>query len=409
LLKMRSNLIIMMVIVAAILFGVMMVINESQKRNAGPVFTPSITDTATKLCWSTYQHDFQRTGYSADEAPRNNDTLWINQDVHGSFASPIAADGKVFLYAGGITYALDALTGSTLWEVSSSIGVQPELTYFDGSIIEGLRGGGIEIVDVATGNSSFIDASNVFSTGGGAPIVDDKGIVYFGENNLRKPSPDYPDSAFFAYDLKSQTKLWEFSLADEQIAWSAAASADGQIIVFTARRGLHALNMSDGQPMWTFSTPSGGGLSGASASGDLFFAMGGDGTIYAVNRFDGTVVWKTRIASLISHVYTPAVGGGKVFAGSDEAVYALDAEDGRILWTSDVGETVASGLSVSGGLVFVGSDSGGFYALDEEDGGVVWILLRPIKHVTPRASAAVCNGIIFINSEEGVRAVGTKP
>lgn len=362
----------------------------------------TITTSSSPSCWSTYQHDFQRTGYSNDEVPMSNDTLWVNPDVRGGFSSLIVADDRVFKYWGGYTYIIDASNGHTLWKESSSIGVQPQLTYYNGLIIQGTRSSGLEIIDVKTGNSSFIRASNVLSVGGDAPIVDDKSIVYFSENHLQKTSSDSPDSTFFAYYIENRTKRWEFSLLNEQISSSATASANGRIIIFSTQRELHALNMTDGQPMWTFSTPSGGGLSGVSSSDNLFFGIG-DGNVYALKQFDGSIVWETQIASSIKRAYTPAVGGGKVFAGSDEVVYALDLKDGHILWTSDIGETIASSLTVSGGLIFAGSESGGFFALEEKDGGIIWSVRLPERKIS---SAAVCDGIIYIASTEGIRAIG---
>lgn len=432
--KTMNRLLVITVIVVVTLFGAIVVINESQRSNIRSsitstntntttnLTTTTITTTATQLknttttmtgipplCWSTYQHDYQRTGSSTEKTPQSNATLWVNQDAQGAYASPIVADGKVFVYSGGYTYAIDALTGSTIWKVSSSIGVQPQLTYYNGLIIQGTRSSGLQIIDVETENSSFIQASNVLSAGGGAPIVDGKGVVYFGENHLRNPSPDSPDSTFFAYYLKNRTKLWEFSLPDEQIVSSAAATADERIIIFPAQHGLHALNMTNGQQLWVFSPPSGAGLSGVSISSDgRVFTVGADGTVYALNQLDGNNVWGTQVAASIRTAYPPAVGGGKVFAADGYKLHALDTRTGSIIWSLSLGE-MNSSPTVSSGLVFASTRSGVLYALKEGDGSTSWSLNLPVEHNLAITSAVICDGIAFVASEEGIRAIGAKP
>lgn len=364
----------------------------------------------TSLCWSTYQHDYQRTSYSAGKAPLSNNTLWVNSDAHGAFASPIVADDKVFIYTGGYTYAIDALTGSTFWKVSSSIGVQPQLTYYNGSIIQGTRSSGLEIIDVATGNSSFIQASKVLSAGGGAPIVDNDGVVYFGENHLRKLSPTSSDSTFFAYYLKNRTKLWEFSLpTGEQIVSSPTITVDERIIIFSAQHGLHALNATNGKQLWMFNTSSERPLSGASVSGGRIFAVGADGFIYALNQQNGSIGWRTQIASSIGNANSPAVGGGKVFVSDGHKVYALNSANGTIVWASSNLGDVRSSPTVSGGLVFAVSSNGVLHTLKENNGSTAWRLQLQVKYGATLTSVAVCDGIAFTASDEGVRAVGAAP
>ncbi|HEY4699280.1 MAG TPA: PQQ-binding-like beta-propeller repeat protein [Nitrososphaerales archaeon] len=216
-----------------------------------------------------------------------------------------------------------------------------------------------------------------------------------------------PDSTFFAYYLENRTKLWEYSLLYEQIS-SSAALADGRVI-FRAQHGLHALNVTNGQQLWTFRPPSGAGVSGVSISNDgHVFTVGADGNVYALNQQDGSIIWQTQVAASIENPNSPAVGGGKVFASDGYKLYALDAGKGSIIWSSSLGE-IGSGPTVSGGLVFTASSSGVFYALKESDGSIAWSLRLQVEHSGSISSAAICDGIVFIASEEGVRAVGAKP
>ena len=70
---------------------------------------------------------------------------------------------------------------------------------------------------------------------------------------------------------------------------------------------------------------------------------------------------------------SPSVSGGLVFVGSeDNYIYALDQYTGALKWRYKTGDDVYSSPSVSGGLVFVGSDDNYIYALDQYTGALQW-------------------------------------
>lgn len=89
-----------------------------------------------------------------------------------------------------------------------------------------------------------------------------------------------------------------------------------------------------------------------------------DGTVYAIDTADGTLLWET---DGISGDGTPAVDGETVYVVGDR-IHALDAETGEIQWESEV---ESDGMAVDHSMVYT-STEGTVYALDTEDGSVVW-------------------------------------
>ena len=70
---------------------------------------------------------------------------------------------------------------------------------------------------------------------------------------------------------------------------------------------------------------------------------------------------------------SPSVSGGMVFVGSDDNyIYALDQYTGALQWRYKTGRVCISSPSVSGGMVFVGSCDNYIYALDQYTGALQW-------------------------------------
>ena len=97
-------------------------------------------------------------------------------------------------------------------------------------------------------------------------------------------------------------------------------------------------------------------------------------------------------------VPAPTVSGGIVYAGSDDKhIYALDAATGEMLWSFATGDVVRSSPTVSDGVVYVGSNDNHLYALDAASGGLLWkidtgdwVQYRPI----------VSDGVVYLSVQD---------
>jgi outer membrane protein assembly factor BamB len=160
--------------------------------------------------------------------------------------------------------------------------------------------------------------------------------------------------------------------------------------------------------IWT--TVTGGPVrSSPAVVGDLVIVGSGDGSLYALQREDGSVRWRFDAGSPIHS--SPAVHQGRVYFG-DRAnrFYAVELTTGRLRWTAETGPDApwqwghegwdyytSSPLPLED-LVIVGSGDGNIYAFDAESGEERW---RAATGGRVRASPALGDSVIFIGSTDG--------
>ncbi|MCY3913282.1 MAG: PQQ-binding-like beta-propeller repeat protein [Chloroflexi bacterium] len=99
-----------------------------------------------------------------------------------------------------------------------------------------------------------------------------------------------------------------------------------------------------------------------------------------------------------SVVPVPTVSGGVLYAGSDDAhVYALDAGTGELRWSFTTGGAVRSSPTVADGVVYAGSDDGHLYALNAGTGELRWRFDTgdPVK-----SRPTVSGGMVFLSARD---------
>jgi outer membrane protein assembly factor BamB len=97
---------------------------------------------------------------------------------------------------------------------------------------------------------------------------------------------------------------------------------------------------------------------------------------------------------------SPSVSGGVLYVGSDDnRLYALDAVTGAMLWSFRTGGDVRSSPAVVNGFVYVGSDDAHVYAVDALTGTEVWSFATGAR--VAKAQPTVDGGTVFIGSTDG--------
>ncbi|VTS06697.1 outer membrane protein assembly factor BamB family protein [Tuwongella immobilis] len=119
---------------------------------------------------------------------------------------------------------------------------------------------------------------------------------------------------------------------------------------------------------WKFKTN--GAIEGAPAIvGDTVFIASFDEHLYALNRTDGTLRWKTKLAPMKAPA---AVHKNRVFIGDiDGKFYGLDATTGKRLWTYEMGAEITAGANFFGDSILIGSHDQTLYSLTL-DGKLNW-------------------------------------
>jgi len=280
--------------------------------------------------------------------------------------------------AGGVT-AIDLRTGQTLWTatVPNLMMTQP-LTY-SGLVIIGLgsnlyRKGTPELV---RGNgTNYVEALN-FSTGQTVwtfptlgedmptPVIHN-GLVIFPNGN----------GVVYALNVLTGQSVWNATLSVGSVVSMSCPAITGNLIYFGQSNpySFDCVNLSDGQVVWTTAFPAAvGGLddcspvvwNGVVISGYTVYASNGlvQPILFGIDEMTGQVLWQVKenvgIYPAGGEWFTPVtVWNGIVYSDSPEngTLYAVNAKDGSVLWTFPTG-SATSNVNVFNGYLWIVSSA----------------------------------------------------
>jgi outer membrane protein assembly factor BamB len=181
-------------------------------------------------------------------------------------------------------------------------------------------------------------------------------------------------------------------------ASTAMRADDWPQILGPSRNGISAeKNLLDawpkGGPEELWRVPGGVGMSGLAISGGRVVTMvdsDGQQRVVALDAKSGKTLWATPVAKAFKNDMgngpraTPTIAGERIFAFTgDGTLVALERSDGKVVWTHDVikdtaGKAAEYGMAssplISGSLVLVtaGSKSGTVVAYERESGKLAW-------------------------------------
>lgn len=256
----------------------------------------------------------------------------------------------------------------------------------------------------------------MFKTGGGlfsTPIIDERENIYIGSS----------DRTFYAYSTKEQRMLWKiptqevidsagalhpngtiifpsgdgniyccdklgnilwkFNVATNRTAsrYSVATSywwegniaidAEGYIYAGNDDFFLYCLTPS-GKIRWVFRTDLFIWATVAFAEPDIVYASSFDGSVYAIRRSTGKLLWKKDVRGPL--IASPAIADGVVFQATlGGRVVAMHGKTGHILWgMQNPSHVYASPLVTPDGKVIVASSTGDIIAYNKDTGEKVW-------------------------------------
>jgi len=183
--------------------------------------------------------------------------------------------------------------------------------------------------------------------------------------------------------------------------------ADGVVFIGNNLKRFYALDASNGDVIWSFTT-NGPVESGAVVLGDKVFFGDGDGYVYCLNRKDGFAKWTYRVQGQV--MGRLATDGNLIFVATNhERLYAINAEDGRWKWMQgrDLPTTftirgVCSPV-VDGDRVLMGYADGYFLAYRAADGSELFktLLQKGERFTDVDASPIIDGAYIYIASYGG--------
>ena len=283
--------------------------------------------------------------------PTSGALIW--ERALGSYGSytgtPAAYDGKVFATFSvdytGYLYALDELTGATVWSLGPETGLDfNELDFMavDQGVVFGTSWGG-EIYAIDATNGSVIWTCDTWDTVYGGPTVA-AGMVFVSGSS----------GTMYAIDEVTGSLLWSVIL-------------DGQ----------------------TFSAPV--------FARSLVYIGTVSGTLYALDWQTGSTVWTCTGLSMI-YTASPVYDGVNLYIGGGSTYYAIDAQTGQKVWSANTGTWIGSSLAYANGYLYGTTMDGLFRAIDASTGAVAW---GYYLNTSSASAPAIAGNWIFIEGGDG--------
>lgn len=203
-----------------------------------------------------------------------------------------------------------------------------------------------------------------------------------------------------------------FSIADGKLYTMGLRGNREFVIAFDVATGKEAWATAHGS---AFHNDRGNGPRGTpTVDGDRVYALGGNGDLSALDAHTGKIIWTKNVLKEFggSNITwgiseSPLVIGNKVLVnpgGPGASIVALNKADGSVIWKSQsdkAGYSSAIPVEVNGGTQVVFFTSERAVGLDLKDGRLLWEYSRPANNVANVATPIVRANRVFISSDYG--------
>lgn len=193
-----------------------------------------------------------------------------------------------------------------------------------------------------------------------------------------------------ALDVDNGEKLWQRSI--HTLARSAPDARDGKAYINTIDNHLYALDGMDGGILWKHSGVaediSQHGSASPTVVGDIVLAPYSTGTLYALKKENGNVVWSDNFGSGGQETFftftdidaSPVVNGNQVFAISNDGLLASTiVYSGSRVWEREIAGNIPPW--VADDFLFIINEKRQLIAISSKNGGIKWVTDLPrYKH-----------------------------
>ena len=222
-----------------------------------------------------------------------------------------------------------------------------------------------------------------------------------------------PAGARIALPLMLRWRAGPFAIGSYSASKSSPAIDEDRLYVGMDDGTLYALARDDGAVLWHFATQR--AAVEAQADGPLHYGIHSspafdaervyvgdyEGVLYALDRDQGRLRWERDLGGSIGA--SPVLHDGVLhiaveFPAPDAKVFGVDARDGTVRYESNwLGALAHSSVSLSldTELAYVGDNAGVLHALDMHGGAERW---RTQVGGAIKSTAAVADGAVFITS-----------
>jgi outer membrane protein assembly factor BamB len=263
----------------------------------------------------------------------------------------VGSDGKIYQGSDAAIYAINP-NGTEKWKVATSgVGALARVRAFpalspDGATAYFVSNSAIYALSAVTGAevwkktlSELISSISV----GSAVLVGNDGTVYVGTN-----------MGLFALNGSTGAEVWRTTGIAVTESGSMAIHGNTIYAALTGGNGLASVNKTDGTLNWTQPADGDAYLPIVDKNGDVYFTE--KATVPNVNVYaykpDGTLKWKTAIASSQNYCGLALDENGIVYCGTNAAisgsrkVYGLSTADGEIVYTQNSAQQIMSSMTI---------------------------------------------------------------
>jgi outer membrane protein assembly factor BamB len=203
------------------------------------------------------------------------------------------------------------------------------------------------------------------------------------------------DGKFYALDLKSGQKKWEYQTGGIK---TAAAARDGAVYVGDIKGIFHCIDAATGKKRWTVATK-GAIHSPANFAGDNIVFGCYDHHLYCVSGA-GKVLWQCKTKEKL-HGAAAVAGDRVLIAGCDKALHVVDLAKGNEVLAVPLGGHIAASPAVHGDRLYIGNmDSNQFMAIDWKKGDVLWKFEAKRNPQPFYSSAAITDELVVAGSRD---------
>lgn len=148
------------------------------------------------------------------------------------------------------------------------------------------------------------------------------------------------------------------------------------IYVATTNNNVYAIDTTNYSNAWTFAADAPIESSITLLDDNLVFASTG-GTVYNINKNNGTLIWSVNLGAGLSITSSPCISNPFVYVGaSDSSMYCLylncPSSTGLVKWSYKTKGKITSSPACKFGKCVFGSTDFNIYCLDTATSGLIW-------------------------------------
>jgi len=286
-----------------------------------------------------------------------------NEKSYKGFGGGLAAEsGRIFAATGfGIVYGLDSGNGKKLWEKNVNSPIRASPTVANGKVVVVTSDGIVYALSSSDGQELWShrglpERSSILSNA--SPAIDGDIVVV-----------PYPSGEVVALRATDGQQVWTESLARTRTASSLSSMSDaarpvidnGTVYAVGHSGRMIATSVRSGDRQWSLNVPS---IQAPCVAGDFVFVVDTGGRLMAIGRRDGKVAWSTKLPNATTWS-GPVLAGNKLWLTSNKGQLAsVDATTGRVDSQQDLGSPIYIAPVVVAGRMYVLTDKARLIALN---------------------------------------------